>query len=150
MVCNAPTCGYSGSRFTDFIATAIWRTSCYRKKSQRSGLREVNAFMVDLSGATLSGATLREASLTMASLTGANLSGAGLSKADLSGANLSKADLRRANLREAELSGADMTEAKLENAKFCKTIMPDDTMNNRDCSPKPALLEPSETPPAPN
>jgi uncharacterized protein YjbI with pentapeptide repeats len=140
MVCNAPTCGYSGWWFTDFIATAIWRTSCYRKKSQRSGLREVNAFMVDLSGATLSGATLREASLTMASLTGANLSGAGLSKADLRGANL----------REAELSGADMTEAKLENAKFCKTIMPDDTMNNRDCSPKPALLEPSETPPAPN
>jgi hypothetical protein len=38
MACNAPTCGYSGWWFTDFIATAIWRTSCYRKKSQRSGM----------------------------------------------------------------------------------------------------------------
>ncbi len=38
MACNAPTCGYPDWRFTDFIATAIWRTSCYRKKSQRSGM----------------------------------------------------------------------------------------------------------------
>ena len=36
ITCNAPTCGYLDWRFTDFIATAIWRTSCYRKKSQRS------------------------------------------------------------------------------------------------------------------
>jgi len=36
IACNAPTCGYPDWRFTDFIATAIWRTSCYRKKSQRS------------------------------------------------------------------------------------------------------------------
>src|SRR3954454_4192623 len=38
MACNAPTCGYPDWPFTDFIATAIWRTSCYHKKSQRSGM----------------------------------------------------------------------------------------------------------------
>jgi hypothetical protein len=42
IACNAPTCGYPDWRFTDFIATAIWRTSCYRKKSQRSGMHPIN------------------------------------------------------------------------------------------------------------
>jgi hypothetical protein len=41
MACNVPTCGYPDWRFTDFIAMAIWRTSCYRKKSQRSGMHPV-------------------------------------------------------------------------------------------------------------
>jgi hypothetical protein len=42
MACNAPTCGYPDWQFTDFIATAIWRASCYRKKSQRSGMHPVS------------------------------------------------------------------------------------------------------------
>jgi len=50
IACNAPTCGYPDWRFTDFIATAIWRTSCYRKKSQRSGMHpiiDVEAVVLD-------------------------------------------------------------------------------------------------------
>jgi hypothetical protein len=65
--------------------------------------------------------------------------------ADVTEAALILAELRRANLRGANLRGAD-----LESAKFCKTIMPDGTVNNRDCPPEPAPPDPSETTPVPD
>ena len=51
------------------------------------------------------------------------LIGADLYNAKLEGANISEADLRKANLNNAKLKGAT----------FCKTIMPDGSVNNADC-----------------
>jgi uncharacterized protein YjbI with pentapeptide repeats len=129
----------------------------------QASLREASLMEADLRGAILMEADLREADLSEADLRGAFLSSADLRGADLSGANLSGADLREADLSEADLSEADLseadltranlreaTDANLEYAKRCQTIMPDSTVNSRDCPPEEAPVSPSETPPALN
>jgi hypothetical protein len=88
--------------------------------------------------ANLSGADLHQANLTGADLSGADLSGANLNFANLSGADLpgtdlSGADLRRANLFKADLRAADLTGADLSGTHFCRTTMPDGSINNRHC-----------------
>jgi hypothetical protein len=88
--------------------------------------------------ANLSGADLHQANLTGADLSGADLSGANLNFANLSGADLpgtdlSGADLRRTNLTKADLRAADLTGADLSGAHFCRTTMPDGSINNRHC-----------------
>jgi hypothetical protein len=87
----------------------------------------------NLSGADLSGAKLTAADLTGADLSGADLTFANLSGADLPGADLRRADLRRANLFKADLRAADLTGADLSTTHFCKTTMPNSSINNRDC-----------------
>ena len=63
---------------------------------------------------------------------------------DLSNANLRGANLFMANLRGADLTNANLTKAKLENAEnfntadttgaiFCRTIMPDASLNKSGC-----------------
>jgi hypothetical protein len=118
-------------------------------------LGRANLFGVHLRGADLSGANLLGADLGRADLRGANLSDATLIEANLFGAHLSGADLRGANLfgtnlSEAYLRGANLSGADLPDAKFCKTIMPNGTLNNCDCPPETAPPNPSETPLAPN
>jgi uncharacterized protein YjbI with pentapeptide repeats len=108
-----------------------------RADLSRANLRRADLTGADLSRADLSRADLRNADLAEADLTGADLSGANLIQTKLSGANLTQAKLNRANLSGADLSGANLTQAKLSGAKFCEAIMPDDTVNNRDC-PSPA------------
>jgi len=130
-----------------------------------TGLNQAALNRANLSGAYLGWADLSRAALFAANLSGAslvraNLSGAYLVRANLSGAYLTEANLIKAGLSEADLSGADLSGANLEAAnlsgaslervKFCRTTMPDGTLNNRDCPPEPAPPEPSETPPAPN
>jgi hypothetical protein len=136
-------------------------------KAYLNGVQLPNA---RLSGADLSGADLSEANLSGADLSWANLAGAKLFKANLTKADLFKADLTKTELFWTNLSGADLSWAKLtradlfsvnlsgatnlsraalENAKVCQTIMPDGTMNNRDCPPGLARPNPSEPPPIP-
>jgi len=94
---------------------------------------------------------LAEANLSKVNLSGADLRGAQFDGANLTGAYLSNADLFDADLRWADLSGADPANIRnLDSAKFCKTTMPDRSINNRDCPPEPAPQNPSETPPALN
>ena len=88
--------------------------------------------------ANLSGADLSLANLTAADLSGADLSSADLGFANLSGADLPGTDLRganlsRANLFKADLRAADVTGANLISAHFCRTTMPDGSINNRGC-----------------
>jgi uncharacterized protein YjbI with pentapeptide repeats len=117
----------------------------------KANLTKANLIEARLFGANLSGAILNNGNLSKANLTKANLSGANLFEANLSEAHLSNANLSRAFLGKANLSGADLTKANLENAQFCRTSMPDGTLNNRDCPPfLLAPPSPSETPPAPN
>ena len=138
---------------------------------RRYALQDLNEDKVDLSAAPLAKAYLNEVRLPNAKMSGADLSGANLYRTDLRGANLLVADLSRAKLQEAKLqeanlSLADLDEADLSranlsraaqanirnlySAKFCKTTMPDGTVNNRDCPPEPAPPNPSETLSAPN
>jgi hypothetical protein len=88
--------------------------------------------------ANLSGADLSRANLTGADLSGADLSSAdlvfaNLSGADLPGTDLSGASLSRANLFKADLRAADLTGTNLNGAHFCRTTMPNGSINDRHC-----------------
>ena len=102
-------------------------------------LRKANLSEADLTGARLYGANLwyadlRNTNLTEADLSKANLSDADLTGAQLSGANLSGANLTKANLTKADLEGAhNLNTATLTGTIFCKTIMPDGSLNKSGC-----------------
>jgi hypothetical protein len=138
----------SGAR----LGSADLKNKAILNKANLSGadlkFAELNGAVLD--EANLSNANLRDANLNGATLIYANLNGVNLYDAELLDADLRDANLRDADLRDASLRRANMTGANLENAKFCETIMPDGTVNNRDCPPEPTPPNPSETPPAPN
>ena len=125
------------------------------RKANLAGANLIGAILrkATLTGSDLAKASLREADLTQTYLTAVDLSGADLSGADLTGAYMIRANLIEANLRGAilntatfagahlsgaDLSGADLTgaylsAANLRGAKFCKTKMPDGSINNQNC-----------------
>jgi hypothetical protein len=83
----------------------------------------------NLDGCDLSGSTeLREANCTACSLKGANLSRADLTWAKLEAASLDGACLIDADLREADIEGASF-----DGAIFCRTLMPDGSVNDSGC-----------------
>jgi hypothetical protein len=84
----------------------------------------------DLDGRDLSGADLRSAELDGACLRSANLAGARLSSADFEGA-----DVRGANFTDADLDRADIRNWRADGAVFCRTTMPDGSLNSADCPP---------------
>lgn len=89
-------------------------------------------------GADLSNADLTGANLNNANLIGADLTGADLWKANLTNANLTDANLKYANLTDANLTYANLTNANLafptlNGAVFCRTVMPDGSINNSSC-----------------
>lgn len=87
----------------------------------------------DLSGANLSGAILYGGDLNIAILNNADLSGAGLDGAKLNYADLRGADLRGVILHGAILYGAKLDDTNLSDAVLCRTTMPDQKVENRDC-----------------
>jgi hypothetical protein len=98
----------------------------------------------DLTDINLTGAILKEkyfvgSNLTRANLTGANLTGANLWGVNLTDANLSRANLTKATLTNVNFTGANLTEAVLDvtwnaiKATYCRTTMPDGTVNNSGC-----------------
>jgi len=106
---------------------------CARCNLMQAYLEKANLGKANLGKANLLGADLREANLTGANLSGANLSGAYLRKADLRKADLTETSLVGADLREANLTGANLSNSKLAAARFCKTVMPDGSLNNKNC-----------------
>ena len=97
---------------------------------------QFNAKLV-LLGGSLEGANLRGSALS-GSLYGAHLKGATLADATLVGADLRGADLTNANLSGADLTDAELTGATTsgtvwDGATFCRTTMPDRTVNNSNC-----------------
>jgi hypothetical protein len=62
-----------------------------------------------------------------------NLSGVNLRRADASGAKLRGANLGGACLVDATLAGADVSGANTTGAIFCRTTMPNGTINNSGC-----------------
>ncbi len=66
--------------------------------------------------------------------TGCNLSRANLRDADLSGVNFTRANLSGACLVDADFTGATFANStNLYNAFFCRTTMPDGSVNNSGC-----------------
>ena len=87
----------------------------------------------DLSGCNIAGIDLSDMNLTGANFADANLAFASLTGANLTDANLSDADLFFANLTDANLTGANLTGTDLTATVFCRTTMPDGTVNNLGC-----------------
>jgi uncharacterized protein YjbI with pentapeptide repeats len=67
-------------------------------------------------------------------LSGSNLSKANLQDADASGAKLNSANLGGACLVDANLTGATTGSANFTGAIFCRTRMPNGTINNSGCN----------------
>ena len=61
--------------------------------------------------------------------------GCDLNDANLEGTNLMSANLYKADLQNANLEGTNLMSANLRDARFCRTIMPDGSIANRDCYP---------------
>jgi uncharacterized protein YjbI with pentapeptide repeats len=107
-------------------------------------LRDAILYSADLEGSNLVNADLTSAKIANAHLNGAdlrkaNLTDAELLRTDLEGAllmeaNLTDSDLTGANLADADLRGAILKNAKLKKARFCRTIMPDGSLNSGGCS----------------
>jgi uncharacterized protein YjbI with pentapeptide repeats len=125
-----------------------------RANLSNANLSRVNLRGADLRNTNLTGAELESAiydsNTDLPSLTEqqqrrileikprALLAGKNLSNQNLSTANLQDADLQGTNLSRANLSGANLMNARLdgailEGATFCRTIMPDGTVNNQNC-----------------
>lgn len=106
-------------------------------------LSNANLVEAKLNGANLSLAQMRAANLRKANLIGANLIGAYLKDASFQDANLrwanfTNADLENVDFRGADLRGAKFNAALLKDSNsqksiFCRTIMSDGKLNNRDC-----------------
>ncbi len=106
-------------------------------------LSNANLVEAKLNGANLSLAKMRAADLRKANLIGANLIGAYLKDANFQDANLRWANFTNADLENVDFRGADLRGAKFNSAlfkdvesktsKFCRTIMSDGKLNNRDC-----------------
>lgn len=98
-----------------------------------AGSHHVARFAAQLTRGNFRGATFEGAYLAGTRLSGADLSNANLRGADLYGAELFEADLTGADLTDADLSFADIEDAKLDGAIFCRTTMPDTSINNSGC-----------------
>ena len=107
--------------------------SCVSCDLQNANLYKANLTGANLRDTFLYNAFLYSANLTEANLTEANLYSANLTEANLTGANLTEANLYSANLYKANLTGANLTGANLKGTTFCKTTMPDRSINNEDC-----------------
>jgi len=82
-------------------------------------LQKTKFFNADLRGADFVAADLRQTSFV---------------KTNLQNANFEQANLQETRFREANLQGATFdNDKRLAQALFCRTTMPNGTLNNRDC-----------------
>jgi Pentapeptide repeats (8 copies) len=99
------------------------------------------AGIISMSGANLESTDLKDMDLRYVSFWYTKLKNAHLEEADLRHANLSKANLEGAhldgaNLESANLDGANLDKVSMRGTKFCKTTMPDGTINSDNCDKK--------------
>ncbi len=114
-----------------------------RKQRRKSAERQAQAEAVCYSGTSCTakpGANLTRcdftgsAAMQGATCAGCNLSKTGFRNADLSGADLARTNLDKACLVGANLRGALLAGANSSGAIYCGTIMPDGSVNDRDCA----------------
>ena len=109
---------------------------CYRGANCTPG-KGKNTSRCDFSGSTV----FFQGDFRGANLSQSNFTGTVLAQADFRGANLSGACLVGANLSEAKLGAS----VNLDKAIFCRTLMPDGSIEDRDCDKGTACCP---TPPA--
>ncbi|MFN8594417.1 MAG: pentapeptide repeat-containing protein [Thermomicrobiales bacterium] len=85
-------------------------------------------------GANLAKCDFSEATLSGVVCTGCNFKNASLRGATASNANFKGANFDKTCLVDANLTGANLTNANLSSAIFCRTIMPDGSINNSGCA----------------
>ena len=85
-------------------------------------------------GAYLAKCCLQGQNLAGQNFSRSNLSGASLAGATLTSANFNQANLQNACLVDADLTGATLTNANLRGAIFCRTRMPNGSINNSGCT----------------
>jgi uncharacterized protein YjbI with pentapeptide repeats len=112
--------------------------ACYECELSNANLVEAKLNGANLSLAKMRSANLRKANLIGANLIGSYLKDASFQDANLRWANFTNADLENVDFRGADLRGAKFNAALLKdiNAQksiFCRTIMSDGKLNNRDC-----------------
>ena len=135
------TCRLSGAVLKNalYSKTTVWPDGfdpdsqgaiciCPKEDLRKALLKNKFLHSVDLGDADLSGAELQGAQLLKAKLTNAILRDANLQNAYLQGADLNGAQLNGANLKGAETEGANF-----EKVVYCKTIMPDGSINSEGC-----------------
>ncbi len=114
--------------------TADQHTDCPGADLSGADLHFANLRFANLQGADLQGADLDRANLFVAQLQLANLRGANLLAAYLPGAGLQFAVLYNADLTGADLSYASLSGARFDSTtKICATVMPNGSIDNRDC-----------------
>ena len=119
-------------------ATAVARL-CYPGGTNCKPGKGKNTSGCDFTNST----ALFQGNFRAANLSKSNFSGAQLAQADFRGANLSGACFVKANLRDAKLGAS----VNLSKAIFCRTLMPDGSINDRDCGggttccPTPTICE---------
>ncbi|MFN8592171.1 MAG: pentapeptide repeat-containing protein [Thermomicrobiales bacterium] len=96
---------------------------CYSGTTCQVGPR-ANLAKCDLSGS---------AALSGANCAGCNLADANLSRVNARGANLKGANLGKTCLVGADLTGANVSGANVKGAIYCRTTMPDGSLNNSGC-----------------
>tara|TARA_A100001011_G_C14202381_1_gene796222 strand:+ start:689 stop:1210 length:522 start_codon:yes stop_codon:yes gene_type:complete len=101
---------------------------------KKSNLTKAYLVSVDLSGGNLTGATLTGAYMNGAILRDANLEGADFTDAELELADFTAANLKNVDFSGAYLLHAIITEYQFGATRLCKTVMPNASINNRDCS----------------
>ena len=150
----------SGSTFTrldmsgaDLSGMWLYANNFFDMNLESADFREStislsNLTMSDFTNANFEGAQFRRSIATAINLTNANLQGAWLNGTDFTKASFVGADLRNSLFSQGTIfGGADFTDADLTGATFkplslldektatyCRTTMPDGTINNRDCT----------------
>lgn len=129
-------CDLSGFDFSAIYLGRRFLRGAYFIRSNFVGAKMEQVF---LRGAVLNRSDLSETKLYAAKLSNADLRNtkliaADLNTADLQGALLDNADLTDADLRFANLEGASLENAEVGGATFCRTIMPDGSVNNLNCA----------------
>ena len=98
-----------------------------------ANLRNVDAHRTNFRHCNLNHAHLIKAQASRAEFNNANLEWAQCIKADMRGAIFTGANLKNANFSGAILLNAKDFDAGAEGLILCKTVMPDGSINNRDC-----------------
>jgi Pentapeptide repeats (9 copies) len=98
-----------------------------------ANLQNVNLESANLTSSEFRNTSFRDAHLKKADFTDAHLEKAYFIRAHLEGATFNKSDVKGAVFIDAHLENAIVEEKFFKEAKFCRTIMPNLTIQNRDC-----------------
>ena len=113
---------------TNFTGSTLYRDNLTGQKLAGANLADATLTYVDLTRADLAGGRLTGASFMFGSADHTNLT-----KVDMTDANLYGTFFVGANLTGANLAGANVGATRFTGATFCRTTMPNGSINNSGC-----------------